>query len=333
MDIFPARALIDLSQTEGIKQQRTPDDWYWHLDGNYRGATLFNINLLYRGQNKRYTPMLPSKARGLISNTGIMSKMPPSDQAQIILRLAQSWWFARQLDYHPITIHAEEQKVKIDRIALAQHYGIPTGYLDLTDSFDISAFFATCFEDESGWAPVKDGVGAIYRVEIKKIKNSFEWLAPLGPQSLPRPEEQNGWVGELPMTHSFDGWPFVSLILFNQDPAIGEHFLEMFNGGKGLFPPDPLADVADKILKCGEIPEELIDGALDSFHEDKFGPTKGQFSSIKLELSKIIKTCDYRRILTEEDIEPFINDMEWRKKRLSDIVANCRPVRLEIRPD
>lgn len=302
------------------------------MDGDYGGAIPLNISTLYRGQNKQTRIMLPSIARGLSLDTGKMFDMPPSDQAQIVLRLAQSWWFARELDNHPITAHAEQQRLRLDRLALAQHYGIPTGYLDLTDNFDVAAFFATCRETETGWQPAEEeGVGIVYRVELNRVKDLFELFKPLGPQPLPSPEEQKAWVVELPLIHSFDGWPVVSKLLFQQDKSVGQHFLEIFEGGKILFPPDPLANVAQEILKCREIPEELTEGALASLASDQFGTKPDQFSAVRQSLSNLTGLIDYRRLLHDQDVAPFLEDFEWRKRRLSDVKANVRPVRLELR--
>src|SRR5258708_2460271 len=110
MQIFPAEALLDISRTEGARQPRTENDWYWYSDGDYLGAIPLNITFLYRGQNQRVSPMLPSIARGLNSHTGKMFEMPSIDQAKLVLRLAQFWWFKKELDYHPVTAHAEQQR-------------------------------------------------------------------------------------------------------------------------------------------------------------------------------------------------------------------------------
>jgi hypothetical protein len=258
-----------------------------------------------------------------------MWEKPPGDQARIILRLAQSWWFARELDHHPITSHASEKKLKLDRLALAQHYGIPTGYLDLTDDFDVAAFFATCQEAPQGWEPVKDGVGIVYRVELERLENTFGAYKPLGPQPLPRPTEQCAWVAELPITHSFDGWPDVMIMSFHQRESIGRHFLEKFDGGKKLFPRDPLADVAREITGCGEIPAVLLEKAIASFSEDPHGIRQHQLVAAKEELTKLISKIEYRRILTEEQVSSLREDFEWRKKMLSEIKVRWRAVRCE----
>lgn len=275
--------------------------------------------------------MLPSIARGLNSDSGQLYERPCSDQAQIAIRLAQSWWFARELDNHPVTEHARESKLKLDRIALAQHYGIPTGYLDLTDDFMTSAFFATCKETPKGWEPVREGIGIIYRVDLEGLSNPFGEYKPLGPQSLPRPTDQCAWVSEIPITHSFDGWPNVFIMSFQHDHSVGEYFLNKFEGGEKLFPFDPLADVAHEIVNCGEVPDILLDGAIRSFSEDEYGIKPEQIPTVKKEAMKLTSACDYRRILSQEQVDSLMNDFEWRKKMLSEIKVRWRAVRCEPR--
>jgi hypothetical protein len=333
MKVFPAQALLDFSRMEEAQQPRTEYDWKWHSDGDYGGARPFNISFLYRGQNQRAHPMLPSIARGLSSYTGKVFEMPSADQAKLVLRLAQSWWFAREVDHHPIAAHAEQQRVRLDRLALAQHYGIQTGYLDLTDNFDVSAFFATCRETDIGWEPVTSNVGVIYRVNLEQAKSQLELFKPLGPQPLPRPAEQRAWVVELPLINSFDDWPAVSTIQFEEDKSIGEHFLKMFEGGKLLFPPDPLTNVAKEILQSGEIPRELVEGAIDSFAGDELGIKSDQIPALKQSISTLAHLIDYRRILQDRDVAPFLEDFEWRKKRLADVKAGLIVVRAERRDD
>jgi len=324
MQIVPASILLQISKDFVDHRSRREQSWYWYSEGDHGGATPFAIQNLYRGQNKRYLPMLPSIPRGMSSeNTGELWKYAISDQAKIVLRLAQSWWFSQELDHHPITSHAANQKLELDRIALAQHYGIPTGYLDLTDDFNVSAFFATCYETKNGWQPITSGTGIIYRVNPLDISMYF----PLGPQALPRPTEQCAWVTELPLCHAFDGWPDVTMMQFHHDKHIGEYFLEMFSGGEKLFPPDPLADVASEILACREIPADLIENALESFTQDPHGVKISHLKAIRKELTKITTLNSYRRLLTDEKVSLLLTDIEWRKKMLQDVKARASAIR------
>jgi len=226
MQIAPASALLEISKGYANHRTRRDASWYWFEEAESHGAIPFAVSQLYRGQNTRHAPMLPSIARGLQSaDIEKISQCSIADQAKIVLRVAQSWWFSRELTHHPISHHAVGQRLDLDPIALAQHYGIPTGYLDLTDDFNVSAFFATCHETNDGWKPVDAGVGVIYRVHLQKLETPFDSYMPLGPQRLPRPSEQCAWVTELPFCHSFEGWPGVEMLQFNHDRRIGQQFL------------------------------------------------------------------------------------------------------------
>jgi len=272
--------------------------------------------------------MLPSIARGLeSSDVGELWRSSVSDQAKLVLRLAQSWWFSRELAHHPIATHATRQHLDLDPIALAQHYGIPTGYLDLTDDFNVSAFFATCRATNRGWETVESGIGVVYRVILKKLDNPFGQYMPLGPQQLPRPTEQCAWVAELPLFHSFEGWPDVSMAQFHHDKRVGEHFLNMFAGGNRLFPPDPLADVAAEILACHEVPADLVEAALDSFARDPCGLRTEQLPSLRKEITQLATLVNNRRLLTDQNVSSLLANSEWRERMLADAKVKWRLVR------
>ncbi|VWC65700.1 hypothetical protein BLA18112_01527 [Burkholderia lata] len=328
MQIAPASALLDISRNYIDHRSRREDSWYWYSDEGKGGAIPFAVSTLYRGQNTRYTPMLSSITRGLQSSDIVkIFDSSISDQAKLVLRLAQSWWFGRELTRHPISHHAASQNLDLNEIALAQHYGIPTGYLDLTDDFNVGAFFATCRESPDGWQPVDSGVGVIYRVSLRKIENPFDDYIPLGPQKLPRPSEQCAWVVELPFCHGFEGWPGVEMLPFHHDHRVGQHFLEMFEGGKRLFPPDPLADVAEEILACGEIPVDFVEAALKSFTNDPCGILPNDLPTVRKEISTLISQIGYRQLLTDQHVAPLLADQEWVEKMLGIVKARAIAVR------
>ncbi len=273
--------------------------------------------------------MLPSISRGLESKSaGELWRYSASDQAKVVIRLAQSWWFSCELSSHPVSEHAVKSGLDLDPLAIAQHYGMPTGYLDLTDDFNVSAFFATCRETKDGWEPVESGVGVVYRVSLRGEDSPISQYMPLGPQPLPRPTEQCAWVTELPLCHSFEGWKNVYMMEFNHDRSVGEHFLKMFLGGEGLFPPDPLSDVAEEILSCRELPVDLVERALGSFTEDPHGIRVKDLYSVRKEIAKqITLTNDYRRLLTESSISSLLGDADWKEKILRDVKAKWVAVR------
>lgn len=328
MKIVPASALLDISKDYADHRSQRENSWYGYVDGKIWGATPFAVSALYRGQTAHHLPFLPSIARGLQStDIDMLWKSSIADQAKIVFRLAQSWWFSRELSRHPIAKHAAHQRLDLDPIALAQHYEIPTGYLDLTDDFNVSAFFATCHCTPNGWEPVESGIGVIYRVILKTLENSFGRYTPLGPQQLPRPTEQCAWVAELPLCHSFEGWPNVSMLKFHHDKRIGAHFLNLFADGELLFPPDPLADIAKEILNCREIPSNLVDAAIDSFASDPCGVQAKQVPALRKEIAKLATLVNYRKLLTDQHTSPLLSDSEWCRIMLADVKVNWKVVR------
>jgi hypothetical protein len=337
MRVFKAEVLLEIAREfdEHRAERREMSlgfhefEWYGHTTDDGWGALRF-VYSLYRGQNRRYRPMLPSIARELLSSSGQLWERSSRDQALVVLRVAQAWWFARELKYHPVSKHAIEQNLRLDKMGLAQHYGIPTAYLDLTDDFNVGAFFATCYQTVEGWRPVDSGTGVVYCVDLAGgLKNPFSKYKPLGPQPLPRPTEQGAWVTELPLSDSFDGWPRVDALEFKHEPSVGTYFLEKFDGGEALFPFDPLADVANEIMQCREIPRELVDAAIESFIKDQDGIRPQHEKEIRRDVYRVATMTDYRRILTDIQVSSLIADFEWRKKMLPDVKVSWRAVRDE----
>lgn len=326
--IAPATVLLEMSEDFSGHRARREDSWYGYSEGKTWGAIPFAVSNLFRGQTTRHFPLLPSIARGLQSvDIDQWWRSPLSDQAKLLLRLAQSWWFSQELKRHPIAKHAAGQHLDLDEIGLAQHYGLSTGYLDLTDDIDVAAFFATCRQSPNGWEPVEQGIGVIYWVTLKTLENPFGMYTPLGPQLLPRPTEQCAWVAELPLCHSFEGWPNVKMMQFHHDRRVGEHYLNIFDGGKKLFPKDPLADVAAEILGCREIPGVLIDAALDLFAKDPNGVLVDQVPTLRKEIGSMVVIVNGRQLLSDQQISSLLTDPEWDSKMFADVKVRWKAVR------
>src|SRR5258706_16308055 len=107
MQVVPATVLLNISRDHAGHRARRDKSWYGYAERDMWGAFPFAVSHLYRGQTARHFPMLPSIARGLhSSDVGQLWRSTVSDQAKLILRLAQSWWFSRELARHPISSHA-----------------------------------------------------------------------------------------------------------------------------------------------------------------------------------------------------------------------------------
>lgn len=258
MNIPPADCLLDLR--DQFKLGFTADERQWEY---FRSSPETGVILpvgrppvLFRGQGARYSPSFAALARELGASKGVpIAQLDLLGQAKLAACITRNIWFCRELETHPAALWLAEQKVVSFDHALAQHYGIPTGYMDLSESFDVSCFFATCYPDEQGkWTPHADGIGVMYMLPTERIPVRPDALQPIGLQVLPRPREQFGWVVVCGINCDFEDIPGLQMLEFYHNEAIGRHFLRMFSGGRDLFPPDSMSTLADSIMVSTVLP-------------------------------------------------------------------------------
>ena len=192
-------------------------------------TTLLNSGMtyLYRGQVSRYQPCLPSLTRRLPFGPTSLNEFSESERMNYTVSQIRILWFRRLLKSHPlmhwatspapmmklVELHPElkqvslaEAKLFVDDIALAQHYGVPTGFIDLTESVEVAAFFATHHIIDGRCVPASEGTGVIYQyslppsANVQSAADHLEWTSPVGLQPFPRPAEQWAWVRELTLS-------------------------------------------------------------------------------------------------------------------------------------
>ncbi|WP_292387575.1 FRG domain-containing protein, partial [Mesorhizobium sp.] len=156
--------------------------------------------------------------------------------------------------------------------ALAQHYGVPTGYMDLSESFDVACFFATCSLDTAGkWRPCTTGSGVLYLLPTERMPIRPDALQPIGLQMLPRPKEQFGWLIVCGINFDFEDVPGLQLFEFAHDESVSRYFLDMFSFGRSLFPDDAMATVADTIMASSSLPEGIVVSVAQSLQDETKG--------------------------------------------------------------
>ncbi len=256
--------------------------------------------------------------------------MAPADQSEVVIRIAKSHWFAREIEKHPAIIWATENSYTVNRLGLAQHYEFETSYIDLSHDFDVAAFFATCQLQNGVWKPASEGVGVIYFFDLAKSQRCTFKADPVSLQPLPRPGEQKAWLVETPLGADFESHPAVSWVKFYHDENVSRHFLQLFDGGKKLFPDDPIARVATKIKQASKIDEKIIDNILT------------QLTAVDMEIkdlevlknnisNKIVFKEIEKSFMEQEDLESIKSEWEARAMTFGN---NCttRPVALVIHP-
>lgn len=220
----------------------------------------------YRGQPSEHSPCVPSLAR---------LKFPEEQ----LLALCQSVAFEAVIGEHPYVRLCESVKfldapLFIDKEGLAQHYGLPTDLLDVSNSFDVASFFATSMWDpvSRSYLPVKfsDAPGVMYRVVP-----TFFMLGQLleaefrdvGWQPLHRPEQQRAAAFRMKKGMDFVALPTVQKVLFSHSAKVSTRIWKSFEGGAALFPSDAPAELAERAMELQGFTRDQIDLAWARFDE------------------------------------------------------------------
>jgi hypothetical protein len=197
---------------------------------------------MYRGQTQDFGKCTPSLAR-------------ITDPDQQFLTLCRSIAFEDAIGSHPLVQLVEQTAFMdapffVDREGLAQHYGHPTDMLDITGSFDVASFFATCRWDSEKrayqpyWQDTMPGV--MYRIHSAFLGLDADSpdLSIVGWQPLPRPEQQQAQALQLKHGADFESLPFVEKFWFAHDANTSSQIYAAFNQGRALFPPDAAAELS-----------------------------------------------------------------------------------------
>ncbi len=233
---------------------------------------------LFRGQCQRYSPCIPSIFRGIDISTKALHELSPLAQSIIILRIAKYVWFCWEISLHPAIQWAEAENIRVDRIALAQHYGLATPFFDFTQSAEVALFFATCRLRDRHWTAVSEGRGIVYRLSLNAVHPMR--LQPIGLQPFPRPSEQWAWTLEASLGDDLEKIPLLQHLEFDQTQSVGEEMLTRFNGGVALFPPDPLQRIAARIRDSDQLPSTYLHNVIRDLIDDDLGLPHSSFEKV-----------------------------------------------------
>ncbi len=276
MNFLSTDVLLDWISKHGV-MSRSSRTWelLHHSTKNPVDFTLWptpSPPYLYRGQVRRYSPCLPSIVRGVTKPVRVLNELSKRAALTITTNLIRAAWYCRLLDAHPVLRWAKEYQHYLDRMALAQHYGIPTGYIDVTESLEVALFFAT-HEFQNGVAkPSATGTGILYRVDRSALPESLAArFQPIGIQPFARPFRQWAWTCELLLGESFEGCPGLQAVEFVQDEEFSIEVGRRAEQSGLLFPPDFLADLAAMVNYSSVLPEEIAVETVEDLCAEAWG--------------------------------------------------------------
>ncbi len=217
---------------------------------------------LYRGQNRYFAKCLPTFLR------------PPLTKIKILTDILKKYEFFKLLCSHPIVKYLAEWKIadkgfKVDFEGLAAHYEFSTLKLDLTRSKDVAMFFALCEKEDlqsDEYKPI-DGANreaVLYTVDLNKLfADNRQDFHVVGFQPLPRPDAQKAYCFNAGTQSDFNDFSFVTVERTKVDPKLAQHYFELFEGGRKLFPNDPIDLIAKEIRNSKQIDREVLETSFD----------------------------------------------------------------------
>ena len=284
----------------------------------------------YRGQNENFTSFKTSYQKldsDLDRCLGLIQKQIFIDW---FLRTPYFDYFANRYEFAEKADIPEGQGAKFcfDFEAIAQHYGFPTNYLDITTKKDISEFFAYCYWDKKTgeYKPreifTDEHKPFLFESKYNSVLNHpfNKDIKIIGFQPLYRPILQFAMGIDLGQTTVDYNEEFYKIEL-PCDKKRAFAVFDKFEGGKKIFP-DDYASIAASMIKSRVKKERII--SINSFEKycEKYNVNRKEteillkengykFSDEELKISDNVKIDMQKEI--EEKLIPWIDEfVEYR---------------------
>lgn len=207
----------------------------------------------YRGQSSYYVPCKSSLFR--LSHSERLS-----NEDEIIANRIKTCEFILLLKSHPIYSYLC-QNITGNPIALAQHYGFATEYLDITNSKWVAAFFASTRYDweTDTYFPVgrEYGFGVMYISKDWKSGNLpdsfFAKNGVIGYQYFERPTKQSSFGFAMTKEEDFNNCEYFDKVFFKHDIVASNIVFDMSYQQKRFIPRDSLSRLARTIQNSEEV--------------------------------------------------------------------------------
>jgi len=195
------------------------------------------------------------------------------------LNICRTIAFEELLEIHPFvqftrSITFLENPISLNLTGMAQHYGLHTDYLDVTNHFDVACFFAACKYQDGQYIPIGNisKPGIIYQINELFIPSLTQFehnqnieLEYLGWQPLPRPEQQRASVLKVTKDTNLDTVSSVQKYYFKHSSSQSRRIWKQFDEGRSLFPDDSAADLANQCKFLNSFTKGQIEKSFNRF--------------------------------------------------------------------
>ena len=247
----------------------------------------------YRGQSRFHRPCVPSLFRK--NNNGEL----PSDE-DIAYNRITICEFELLMATHPVFCELSHY-ISVNPVALAQHYGLTTEYLDITNSKWVAAFFAsTRYDyDSDTYHPVgrdyEEGYGVMYISKPYEKGDATEGFflknVVIGYQYFERPTKQSSFGYKMQIGEDFNESPYFERVLFRHDWEASKLVYEMSYKQRRFIPKDGLSMLAREIAESNEVTRKALERCLQMCYWNK-------------DMSYLEEVCKEKGLVVREDNRP-----------------------------
>ena len=217
----------------------------------------------YRGEKQIYPQSGTSLSRSLAKLSSEKDRLLYRLVAD--MRIAEFDYFLRKFDR---TRCWEENGLTILPEPLAQHYGLETDWLDITNDFNVALFFASCYWDHAAkkWCPLTKNqtekndqtrFGMIFHVPAWRARttNAITFLPdsdegmilPIGYQPFMRCHSQYGYGMHMKTSIPLQNNLSFEKLYFRHNEKLSRDVYELMDCGKKIYPEEGLDDFQDII--------------------------------------------------------------------------------------
>lgn len=238
---------------------------------------------LYRGESKDYKECKPSILRKSDEETLLLSRLQ-TEELECILR---NHPIIGELINRPIVIEkfGVQFWLKVQFEGLAQHYGIATPFLDMTNNKWVAAFFAITNYKEGMYhlvEPSKDqAYGCFFRWEQLNYRDKgLDVPQPLGMQYFNRPGCQSAFALDMTRLGNLNNCAEVERIYFRHDKEANQLVYDLCQQGRMFFPEDGMEELVGKLKGVKTFSEEAVERCRVKHYGDKTFEEMGEMMAI-----------------------------------------------------
>lgn len=279
----------------------------------------------FRGQSIFYERCLPSLFR-------MNAKGEFPCEVDIAYNRIKICEFELLLATHPVFCELSHI-ICVNPVALAQHYGLATEYLDITNSKWVAAFFAsTRYDyDTDTYYPVgrnyKDGYGIMYVSKPYDEGNInddfFRKNVVIGYQYFERPTKQSSFGYKMKYGEDFNESPYFEKVFFRHDIEASQIVFEMSYKQRRYIPKDKLSVLARQIAMSHEVTRCALERCLQMFYFNK-------------DMTYLEEVCAEKGLEIKEDNRPLLQFSQdelakdwkdWNEFGRADLQMRTLPIR------